>query len=152
MSVLVLVVAGALFLFYIQTICEKALRREFSRPYFKNVIQAIQLEYPQLRSSLAEDGPFNYGQARLALKCDFFTLEYMLKNGGLSRPRRACGERLLGLYFRFLLFRLSVRHAFRLQEREVVLKLVSVLQYFANSLGEELSAGSFVAVTADIKS
>lgn len=143
MSVVVLVTASALYLFYVQTICKKALRREFGRAYFKQVIEAFRLEYPQLRDSIASNGPFNYAQARLALKWDFFTLRYLLKKGVPSWRHLTRVERFLGLYFRFLLFSLAIRHVFNLNEREAMVKLASILQYLANSLGERLIFTSF---------
>jgi hypothetical protein len=139
-SVLILAVSSALFFFYMQAFCEKALRREFSRPYFQDIIQAIQLEYPGLRDSVASDASLDYSYARFTLRCDFITLEYMLNNNDPAHwhlPRR---EKILILYFRFLLFWLPIRHAFKLGEKEAVLRLATVLQYFANSLGEKLSA------------
>ncbi len=152
MSVLVLVFSCSLFLFFSQAICEKALKREFSHPYFKEIIQAIQLEYPRLRDSSESGAPYSYSDARLVLKCDFTALEYLLKNGGPSRGRLSRAERILMLYFRFLLFCLPIRHAFKLQEREAVSKLTTILQFFANSLGEKLSIGSFATAQANLKS
>src|SRR5574337_1091829 len=146
MSVLVLVMASALCLFYVQAICEKALRREFSQAYFKQIIEAFRLEYPHLRDSVASKSPLDYAQARFALKCDFVTLEYLLKNGDPSRRGLARAERLLGLYFRLVLFSLAIRHAFKFREREAVLRLSSSLQYFANSLGERVVVTSFATV------
>ena len=152
MSILVLVVSAALFMFYIQTICEQALRREFSQAYFKRVVQAVRLEYPKLRDSAASQDKLNYSQVRLALKCDLFTLEYLLKNGDPSRRHFKRGERLLGLYFRFVLFSLPVRHALKLKERDAVLRLAAILQYFANSVGEKLSVSSLAAADARVNS
>lgn len=150
-SVLVLVMASALFLFYLQTICEKALRREFSRAYFKQIVEAFHLEYPQLRDSISSDSRLDYAQTRFALKCDFTTLEYLLKNGDPARRGLAGAERLLGLYFRFSLFSLAIRHALNLREGAGVLRLASILQYFANSLGERVDITSLSAVQADSK-
>jgi hypothetical protein len=152
MSVVVLVVSSALFLFYAQTICEKALRREFSQAYSKQIIQAVKLEYPQLRDSVASNGSFNYVHARLALKCDYFTLEYLLRNGDPSHRHFTRIERLLSLYFRFLLVSLPLRHAFKLKEQEAVVRLASILHYFASSLGEKLSVTSFATAQTIAKS
>jgi hypothetical protein len=151
-SVLVLAVSTALFCFYIQTICEKALKREFSHPYFQDIAKAIKLESPRLRDSFASKTSYSYPDARLALKCDFMTLEYLLKNGAPSCRRLSRSERILVLYFRFLLFSLSIRHAFRLREREVVSKLATILQFFANSVGEKLSISSLAKAQANLKS
>ena len=142
MSILVLVVSSALFLFYIQTICEKALRQEFSRPFFKEIVQAIHLEYPQLRDAFGSSEPLDYAQAQLALKCDFMTLEYLMKNGNPARRHLSRRERLLVLYFRFLLFTLPIRHAFKLKEGEAVVHLATILEFFANSVGEKVSVTS----------
>lgn len=150
-SVAVLVMASALFLFYVQTICEKALRREFSEAYFRQIIEVFRLEYPQLRDSVSSDSPIDYAQTRFALKCDFITLEYLLKNGDTSRPGLARAESLLGIYFRLELFSLAVRHALSLGEREAVLRLASILQYFANALGERITVSSLATVQANIE-
>lgn len=151
-SVLVLVFSCSLFLFFSQAICEKALKREFSHPYFKEIIQAIQLEYPRLRDSSDSEALYSYSDARLVLRCDFTALEYLLKNGGPSGGCLSRTERMLVLYFRFLFFCLPVRHAFKLQERKAVSKLTTILQFFANSLGEKLSVGSFANAQAGLKS
>jgi hypothetical protein len=145
MSVLVLVVSTALFFFYIQTVCEKALRREFNQAYFQDVIKAIQLEFPHLCNSFDSNAFYNYSDACLALKCDFMTLEYLLKNGDPSRRHLSRHEMVLVLYFRFLLLCLPIRHAFRFHEKETVLRMANILQFFANLVGEKLSFNSFTA-------
>lgn len=139
LSVLILVFSGALFFFYIQTFCEKALRRKFTQPYFKDIVEAIPLEYPLLLNRPASDTSLDHSHTRSALRYDFMILEYLLRNSGAGHwnlPRR---ERILVLYFRFLLFSLPIRHAVNLREGEVILKLAKILQFFANLLGEKLS-------------
>jgi hypothetical protein len=152
MSILVLAVSTALFLFYLQTSCEMVLRREFSRAYFKDIVHAARLEYPQLRNSVDSNGMRNYAQMRQALQCDFFAMKSLLKYGDSSRRHLMRGERLLSHYFRFLLFSLPIRHALNLKEREAVLKLASILQFFANSVGETLSVNSFAVAEARLNS
>lgn len=152
MSIVVLVVSSALFLFYFQRICEKALRQEFSRPYFKEIVQAIHLEYPHLRNSFASSDSVDYAHAHLALKCDFMTLKYLMKNGDPARRPLSRTERLLVLYFRFLLFTLTIRHAFKLKEGEAVVHLATILEFFANSVGEKVSLTSFAGAKAQVNS
>jgi len=142
MSLLVLVFSVALFFFYIQTICEKALRREFAHPYFQDILKAIQLEFPGLRDALAANSSLDYSQIRLDLKCDFTTLAYLLKNSDPARRHLSRPEKVLILYFRLLLFCLPFRHAFKLHEKEAILKLTTILQHFANLTGEKLSAST----------
>lgn len=141
MPVLILVFSTALFFFYLQTICERALQREFSHPYFRDIMQAIQLEYPGLRHNLAANISLDYSQLRLALECDFTTLSYLLKNSERGRRNVSWQETVLLLYFRFLLFWLPVRCALKLHEREAALKLTAMVEYFANLTGEKMNAG-----------
>jgi hypothetical protein len=151
-SILVLVVSTALFFFYLQTICEKALRYEFSRPYFKEVSRAVHLEHPQLRDALASEGLVDYASACLALKCDFITLEYLLKNGDRDHRHLSRREKILVTYFRVLLYSLPVRHALNLHEKQAMLKLASILQSLANSVGEKLSIEPIEAAQAAVNS
>jgi hypothetical protein len=139
LSAVALAVSSALLLFYMETICEKAMKREFTRPYFKQIIQAFQLEYPLLRDGSRAKSSFDFSQSHLALKCDFITLKYLLKNGNPARRHLSRQEKLLFGYFRFLLLSLAIRHAFRLRDREVMSKLTTILQFFANSVGERLN-------------
>lgn len=152
MSVLILVFSGALFFFYLQTICEKVLRREFSQPYYKNIIHAIRLEYPSLREAAQAKASMDYSDARLALKCDFVTLEYLLKNADRGESRLTRREKILFLYFRFLLFCLPFRRTFRLHEEEAILKLTTILQFFTNLTGERLTVSTFGGAVANSQS
>ena len=150
MSVAVLAVSAALFFFYIQALCQKILRQEFSHPYFREIVEAVHLEYPRLRDSYASNGPGDYRNARLALKCDFFTLNYLLKNGDPERRRLSRREKILILYFRLMFFSLPIRHALSLREKEGMLELASTLQFFANSVGEKLSVYSVAPAHAPV--
>lgn len=150
MSVAVLVVSAALFFFYIQALCQKILRQEFSHPYFREIIEAVNLEYPKLRDSYSANGPGNYMNARLALKCDFFTLKYLLKNGDPQRRHLLRREKMLILYFRVMLFSMPVRHALNFREKEGILELASTLQFFANSVGEKMSVFSIATAQSQV--
>ncbi len=152
MPYVVLVVSTALFFFYLQATCERALQREFSHPYFREIVQAIQLEYPRLRDSYESNASPNYSDARLALECDFTALTYLVKRGGGASRRLSRPEKLLMLYFRVLLFSLPIRHALKLQERNAVLKSASILQYFANLTGETLNVSSLPNALPDLQS
>jgi len=150
LSVAVLVVSAALFFFYIQALCQKILRQEFSHPYFREIVEAVHLEYPHLRDSYASNAPGDYINARLALKCDFFTLKYLLKNGDPKRRHLSRREKILMLYFRLIFFSLPVRHALNFREKEGMLELVSTLQFFANSVGEKVGAYSIAAAQSQV--
>ncbi len=139
MPFVVLAVSTALFFFYLQATCEGVLRREFAHPYFLEVIRAIRLEFPLLRQELAENVPMNYSEMQLALRCDFVALEYLLKSSDRKRRHLSRPEKLLMVYCRFLLFAMPIRHALNLHEKQAVLKLAAMLQFFANLTGERLS-------------
>jgi hypothetical protein len=139
LSIAILVLSTALFLFYLQTLCEKVLRREFSRPYFQDVLNAIDLEFPRLRQALSANAPMSYSQIQLALKCDFFTLRYLVKNGDPKRRRFSWQERLLVSYFSVLLLILPLSYAFHFRERQSVMKLTVILYHFANLVGERVT-------------
>lgn len=141
-SILILVFSTALFLFYVQTLCESVLRREFSFPYFEEIVKAIQLEYPRVRDSVASNTSLDYSDTRLALECDFMTLSYLLRKCDRTRQHLSWHEKMLLRYFRFQLFSMSVRHALKLQERGTVLRSVTILQHFANLVGERFSVSA----------
>ena len=151
-SVAILVFSTALFIFYIQTLCQQVLRREFGRAYFQDVLNAIDLEFPRLRQALEANAPVSYSHIRLALKMDFFTLTYLLKNGGLSRRRFSWQEKLLVNYFRLHFLLLPVRYALHFHEKQSVIRLTTVLHHFANLVGERVTimdaAGAVVNHTA----
>lgn len=138
-SIAILILSTALFFFYIQTLCEKILRREFSRPYFQDVLNAIDLEFPRVRQSLSDNVPLEYAQMRLALECDFFTLTYLVKKGNPARRHFSWQEEILIIYFRVLLRWLSFRHALHFHEKQSAMKLTVILHHFANLVGERVS-------------
>ena len=138
-SIAILILSTALFFFYLQTLCEKVLRREFSRAYFQDVLSAIDLEFPRIQQALAAKAPISYAQIRLALKCDLFTLTYLVRNGDPKRRRLSWQERMLIGYFRVLLLALPLRYAFHYREKESVMKLTAILYHFTNLVGERVS-------------
>ncbi len=137
-SIAILIVSTALLLFYIQTLCEKILRREFSRAYFQDVIDSIDLEFPRLRQSLSTNAALRYSQIQLALRCDYVTLKYLVKKANPRQPHFSWQETLLLSYFRTLLLVLPIRYAFHLRERHAVMKLTVILHHFANLVGERV--------------
>lgn len=144
-SIAILIFSTALFVFYVQTLCENVLRREFSRAYFQDVLNALDLEFPRLQQAVTGGAPMSYSQIRLALKCDYFTLRYLIKNGRTEQHHFSWHERLVIGYFRLLLMMLPVRYVFHFQERQAVVKLTVILRYFANLVGERLTLAGAAA-------
>ncbi len=146
----VLVGSTALFFFYLQVTCEKALRREFAHPYFQDIIQAVHLEFPRLSAEMA-DASVEYSRTTSVLKCDFIILTYLLKKSGPASRCLTPAERALMLYFRVLLFSISVLHAFRMCQKPAVEKMTVILQYFANLAGETLGIRSALQTATDLQ-
>jgi hypothetical protein len=149
MAAVVLIFSTALLGFYFQVTCQRILRRQFDREYFQSIVNANRLEFLSLRKSLEEfEVPIDYSRLRMMLKCDFLALTYLLKNAANVNQRYSKEERFLILYFRWQLLSMAVRRFFRFGEKNAVLRLTSVLQYFANVIGERVNTVRFGNLTA----
>ncbi|MGA9056378.1 MAG: hypothetical protein WCD04_13610 [Terriglobia bacterium] len=149
LAALILILSTAMFFFYFQVTCQKVLRRQFDREYFQSIVNANRLEFPSLRKSLEEFGaPVDYPRLRMMLKCDFLALTYLLKNAANVNQRYSNEERLLILYFRWQFLSLAVRRLLKVGEKKAVLRLTSVLQYFANVVGQRVNTVRFGNLTA----
>ena len=149
LAILIIIVSIALLFFYLQATCQRILRREFGHEFFHSVVNANRLEFPFVRKALEEfDVPVDYERFRMQLKCDFLALTYLLKNAGNAKRRFSKDERLLRMYFRAVFSVLWIRHRMGLSERAAVLKLTSILEYFANVLGERVHTIRFGDMTA----
>jgi hypothetical protein len=149
LAALILILSTALFFFYFQVTCQRILRRQFDREYFHSIVNANRLEFPSLRKSLEEFGaPVDYPRLRMMLKCDFLALTYLLKNAANVNQRYSGEERLLILYFRWQFLSMAVRRLLRFGEKKAILRLTSVLQYFANVVGQRVNTVRFGNWTA----
>jgi hypothetical protein len=143
-AALILILSMAMFFFYFQATCQRILRRQFDWDYFQSIAKANCLEFPSLRKSVEEfDAPVEYSRLRRMLQCDFLALTYLLKNVENVKRRYSNEERLLILYFRCQFLSLAVRHLLKLSDNKAILKLTSVLQYFANVVGQRVGAAKF---------
>jgi len=148
-AALILILSTAMFFFYFQAVCHKILRRQFDREYFRSIVNANRLEFPSLRKLLEEFGaPVDYPRLCMMLKCDFLALTYLLKNAANVNQRYSYDERLLILYFRWKFFSLVVRRLLGLSEKNSILSLTSILQYFANVVGQRVNTVRFGNLTA----
>jgi len=148
LAALILILSTAMFFFYFQITCQKILRRQFDREYFQSIVNANRLEFPSLRKSLEEFGaPIDYPRLRMMLKCDFLALTYLLKNAANLNQRYSNEERLLILYFRWQFLSLAVRRLLKVGEKKAILRLTSVLQYFANVVGQRVNTVRFGNLT-----
>ena len=149
LAALILILSTALFFFYFQVSCQRVLRRQFDREYYQSIVNANRLEFPSLQKSLEEFGaPVDYPRLRMILKCDFLALAYLLKNAANVNQRYSNEERLLILYFRWLFLSLAARRLLRFGQKQAILRLTSVLQYFANVVGQRVNTVRFGNLTA----
>ena len=145
-ATLILILSTAMLFFYFQTTCQRILRRQFDLEYFMSIANANRLEFPSLRKALAEFGPrMEYSRLRSAVRCDFLALTYLLKNVENSKRRFSTEERLLILYFHSQSLSLAVRRWLKLSDNQVILRLTSVLQYFANVVGQRVDVVKLAA-------
>jgi hypothetical protein len=152
LGIFILIFSIALLMFYLQATCERILRRELGHEFFHSVVNANRLEFPFVRRALEEfNVPVEYERFRMQLRCDFLALTYLLKNACNAKRRLTHEERLLTLYFRAVFSVLWITHKLSLNERHeraAVLKLTSILEYFANVLGERVDTIRFGDMTA----
>jgi hypothetical protein len=149
MAALILIFSTALFGFYLQAICHKILRRQFAQDYFQSIVNANRLEFPSVRKAIEDFGtPIEYPRLMMTLRCDYLALTYLLKNAANVNQRFSYEERLLIVYFKLVLFYLVARHWLRLGESSAALKLTTILEYFANVVGERVNTVRFGNLTA----
>ena len=138
---LILILSVGIFFFCFQVTCQKILRRQFDQEYFRSVAKVIRLEFPSLRKSLEEFGALvDYSRLPRTLKRDFLALTHLLKNVPNVNQRYSKEEWLLIVYFRWQFLSLAVRHLLKVGEKKAILRLTSVLQYFANVVGQRVNA------------
>jgi len=148
LAALILILSTALFFFYVQAACQKILRRRFEQDFAQAIVNANRLEFLSVRKALEDfNAPVEYQRLMLSLKCDFLALTYLLKNAANVNQRYTCEEKLLILYFKFLFALLVPRHWLRLRETTTILTLTAILEYFANVVGDRVSAVRFGNLT-----
>jgi hypothetical protein len=148
-AALILILSTALFFFYLQTICQKILGKEFERDYFLPIVNANRLEFLSVRKAVEEfDAPVDYARFSMMLKCDFLALTYLLKNAANADHEYTPQDRLLILYFRSIHLLLHIRHLLSMDERSPILRLTSILQYFGNVVGRRVSTAGFKDLSA----
>ena len=143
-ATLILICSLALFLFYLQATCQRILRKEFDSEYFRSIVAANRLEFPAVQQGLAEyDASADYARFRMTLKCDFLALTYLLKHAGNAGRGYTREERLLLFYFQAVYLVMTTRHALGLGEKRAFAKLATILQYFANTVGQRVNLVRF---------
>jgi hypothetical protein len=146
---LILIVPTGLLFFYLPVVCQRLLRRRSTQKFYQTIVNVNGLEFPSVRTAIEDFGsPGEYPGLTATLKCDFLALTYLLKTAANLNQRYTYEDFLLILYFKVLYTSLVTRHLLRLSETSPALKLTTILQYFANVVGERVYALRFGDLTA----
>ncbi len=144
LSWLILTLSLAMVFFYFQATCQRILRRQFDQEYFRSIVNVIRLEFPSVREALEQSGAsLDYSRLPKALNCDFLALTHLLRNTTDVKPGYSKEQWLLILYFRVQFLSLAARRFLGVGERKAALRLTSILQYFANVVGERMNEVEF---------
>lgn len=147
-SVLIFVFSAALLLFYLQAACERIIQRPFEEQLARPIVEANKLRFPHIRRDLEKgDACVDCARLRVQLNCDFVAVKNLLCNAGGHRRRLSRAERTGAIYFRMLSGLWAVCHLFGIQGRAPLLKMASVLEFFANVLGERIKRVRFAELT-----
>ena len=150
MLTVILIVLTGLLCFWFQADCRRILARPFAREYFQPIVNVHRFEFLQIRNSSGDFAqPVKFFRLTAALKCDFLGLTYLLKHTANFNQSYTWEERRLILYFRVLLALLTARHWLRWREEPVLVRLTSILLYFANVVGERVSRSRFENLAAE---
>jgi hypothetical protein len=147
LSLTILIGSSAFGLVYLQATCENMLRRAFDTERLRSLANNCRLEFLFVRKEMeSADRQMDYGWVRMALKCDYLALTYLLKDASQAGYSRR--ERLLMLYFRTLFLGLSVQHVLKLNEKRLVLKLTTILHYFATTVDKRVGGRQLDSLAA----
>ena len=141
-SVLILAVSGLLLLFWLRLACRSILAERAGQEYGVGVAEANQLQYLELRYTLAEEPEAIADSSEVLheLECDYQALTYLLRNAAtLHVGRYSRAERLLVLDFHLLRLWVQVKRLLGLESsRGRLLEMVAILEYFGNVVGQRL--------------
>ncbi len=148
-ALLVLAFSSGLFLFYLQTLCQRILRRQFAQHFAQSIVTANRLEFPSIRRGLQGlERRADYSRIAETLNADYMALTYLLKNAANVNQRYTLEERLLMLYFKVNFYSMVSSHLFKRRETPAALKLTAILEYFANVVGERVNSVRYGNLTA----
>ncbi|HEV2423944.1 MAG TPA: hypothetical protein VGZ29_03855 [Terriglobia bacterium] len=150
LSALILVFSAALLLFYLQAACERIFQRRFEERLAEPIVEANKLSFPRLRRALETgDTPMDSAGFQRELKHDFVTLTYLLRNAGNQRRHLSGAERTGAIYFRIVCGLMPASRLFGMKGRSLLLKMASVLEFYANLLGERTKRVRFVQLATE---
>lgn len=155
LAVTVTIVAGSalLFVYWFRYTCLLILSARTARDYARDVAKANQLGFPEVQARLSPDslsddstGPsvVELDPLREALERDYSLITYLLKNAAHSESEESSLEtRMLEMYYHLMGAWYSAVRPFSVDAARAALnQMASVVEHFANSMGERAAAGA----------
>src|SRR5207245_11038959 len=96
LAAFILISSTALFFFFLQAACQRALNTRFEQEYCRSIVNANRLELLSLRKELDEYGhAVDYGRLRMTLKRHSLARTYLLKTAANVTQSYSRAESLL---------------------------------------------------------
>lgn len=141
-SAFILVISGALLVFWLRSACRSILGARFEQDYSADVAEANQLEYLAIRKALAAypDEVADYSALLGTLERDYEALTYLLRNAAtVHMGHHTNAERLLIMDFQLLRLWVRLKRTLGWRSwRSSLLEMASILEYFGNVVGQRL--------------
>jgi hypothetical protein len=142
-STVIFIASALLFAYWFRYTCLLILSTRTARDYSRAVVEANDLSFPAVRNQLDEtsDRVEAMDQVRASLDRDYQLLTYLLEHSDCRPEGQGFEEWMLRLNYRIM--SVAYRGARRLSgsaARRVLLEMTSVINYFANAMGERMQA------------
>lgn len=141
-SILIIGVSLALFLYWFRYTCILILSAKTSRDYATQIASANQLTFQETRDSLMDETAIApLGKIRQSLDRDYQLLTYLLRHGSSDvSPGRSLENRILMIDFRLMSIWYSLtRRVSNDRARHALLEMSSIVGHLANTMGERIS-------------
>ena len=141
-SILIIGVSFALFLYWFRYTCLLILSAKTSRDYAAHIASANQLTFRETRDSLMDDSalaPLDH--IRQSLDRDYRLLTYLLRHGASEvAPGRSLENRILMIDFRLMSVWFNLTHRVSTERaRFALLEMTSIVGHLANTMGERIA-------------
>jgi len=144
-SIVIITVSLALFLYWFRYTCVLILSAKTSRDYASQIASANQLTFLETRDSLMDDSKLApLEKLRQSLDRDYQLLTYLLRHGSNdSSSGRSLENRILMIDFQLMSIWYGVtRRVSSERARFALLEMASIVGHLANTMGERIAVAS----------
>jgi hypothetical protein len=140
---LVITVSSVLMLgYWFRYSCLLILSAETTRDYAADIATANQLSFLQVQAELRDQQPADLNRLQASLDRDLAVVSYLIQNAS-GQGEWGVEERMLQLNYRLMSTWCSVSQSFSPDAaRRALDEMSMIVSHFANSLGEQASAGA----------